>query len=251
MVAECWPARFPYRYLIDHGLRGGVAIDGPAEVLRPGFLRFANPRLRAASCRPPLRVLSIDLETTPNASEIYSVALVGAGLDEVHLRARSLVEGAVVHADERDLLHAVASRIRDADPDVITGWNVVDFDLRTWAARCETLDVRCPLGRIDGGIRFERDRSFTRQTRASLPGRMVLDGIPLVRDAIRLEDYRLETAARALLGRGKLIDPEVPDAAAEISRLFREDASHRLNNYNSKILFGCKYKCFCFLHVHF
>ena len=31
---------------------------------------------------------------------------------------------------------------------------------------------------------------------------MVLDGIALVRDALRLEDYRLETVARAVLGRG-------------------------------------------------
>jgi DNA polymerase-2 len=52
---------------------------------------------------------------------------------------------------------------------------------------------------------------------------MVLDGIPLVRDALKLPDYRLETVARAVLGRGKKIDQEVPDAAAEILRLWRED----------------------------
>ena len=32
----------------------------------------------------------------------------------------------------------------------------------------------------------------------------VLDGIPLVRDAVKLPDYRLETVGRELLGRGKL-----------------------------------------------
>ena len=44
---------------------------------------------------------------------------------------------------------------------------------------------------------------FTRQSRAAVPGRMVTDGFPLVRDAMRLPDYRLETVARAILGRGK------------------------------------------------
>jgi DNA polymerase-2 len=44
-----------------------------------------------------------------------------------------------------------------------------------------------------------------------------------VRDAVRLEDHRLETVARAVLGRGKLIDAETPDAAAEITRLYRQD----------------------------
>ena len=62
---------------------------------------------------------------------------------------------------------------------------------------------------------------------------MVLDGIPLVRDARRLPDYRVETVARAVLGRGKKIDPDAPDAAAEITRLWREEpealALYRLN----------------------
>jgi DNA polymerase-2 len=57
-----------------------------------------------------------------------------------------------------------------------------------------------------------------------VPGRQVLDGIGLVRDAsIKLDDYRLETAAQALLGRGKLIDEDTPDRAGEIERLYRED----------------------------
>ena len=62
-----------------------------------------------------------------------------------------------------------------------------------------------------------------RQSRAEVPGRMVLDGIPLVRDALRLPDYRLDTVARAVLGRGKKIDPDAPDAAREILRMWRED----------------------------
>ena len=44
-----------------------------------------------------------------------------------------------------------------------------------------------------------------------------------MRDALRLDDYRLETVARAVLGRGKKIDQDAPDAAAEIARLYRED----------------------------
>ena len=52
---------------------------------------------------------------------------------------------------------------------------------------------------------------------------MVLDGIPLVRDALKLPDYKLGTVAHEVLGRGKLIDEEAPDAAAEITRLYQEE----------------------------
>jgi DNA polymerase-2 len=215
--------RFPYRYLVDHGLRTGVEIAGEAEPLKGGLLRFANPELRPASVRPAPRALSLDLETSPDASHVYSVALVGGEVDEVHLVSRRAVRGAAVHASERALLAAVAERIRALDPDLLVGWNVVDFDLRTWAARAQALGVDAELGRLPGAILFQQDPGFTRQWRAGIPGRIALDALPLVRDALRLEDYRLETAARALLGRGKLLDAEAPDAAAEITRLYYED----------------------------
>jgi len=215
--------RFPYRYLIDCGIRAGVAIDGDEETLRPGLVRFRNPKLRASDCRPRLTVVSIDLETTRDASAIHAIALVGDGADEVHLVADRPVSGALVHPDERALLQTATRRLRELDPDIVTGWNVVDFDLRTWLDRARALRVPADLGRVAGDVSIQQDQRFTRQSRAVIPGRMVLDGIPLVRDAVRLEDYRLETAARAILSRGKRIDSDVPDAAAEIERLYREE----------------------------
>jgi len=215
--------RFAYRYLVDHGVRAGVEIDGESEAGPNGVLVFRNPRLTPAEVRPELRVLSLDLETTPDASRIFAAALAGCGVEEVHLVFGESVAGAVIHADERDLLVALLQRVRELDPDVIVGWNVVDFDLRVLARRCAARRLGCALGRVPGDIRFATDQTFTRQGRAEIPGRAVLDGGSLVRDAIRLPDYRLETVARAVLGRGKLIDSEAPDAAQEISRLYRED----------------------------
>ena len=214
--------RFPYRYLIDHGIRAAISIEG-VGALRSGLVRFANPGLAPGDTNARLRVLSIDLETPLDASAIWSVALVGDGADEVHLLHGAPVPGAIVHAHERELVESVCERVRALDPDIVTGWNVVDFDLRTWQRRADALRLRAQLGRGEGSLLFQQDPGFTRQSRATLPGRMVVDGIPLVRDAIRLPDYRLETVARALLGRGKQIDQEAPDAPAEIARLYHED----------------------------
>jgi len=213
--------RFPYRYLIDAGLRAGVAIEGPSQV-REGLLHFGNPELAPAEPRPSLRVVSLDLETDPEAREIRSVALVGDGVDEVHLAGRGAVADAIAHPDERTLLRATARRLREIDPDVITGWNVVDFDLRLWAKRGETLGAPLEIGRVAGEVRFQQEMGFTREARAAVPGRVVLDGLPLVRDAMRLDDYRLESVAQHVLGRGKRI-AKVVNPALEIDRLYRED----------------------------
>jgi len=219
--------RFVYAYLMARGIRGALRIEGPGLPPPPGAparaVRFHNPEVAPASWRPRLSVLSLDLETSPDASRIRAAALASEETREVHLLADRPVAGATAWPDERALLEAVVGRIRALDPDVLTGWNVVDFDLRVLDRRCRRLGVPCALGRAAGAVGFQRDSTYTRQSRASLPGRMVLDGIELVRDALRLDDYRLETVAREVLGRGKRIDAGASDRAAEIDRLWRED----------------------------
>jgi len=215
--------RFVYRYLIDHGIRATLGIHSGGVLGDDGLVRFTNPELAGEPADVPLRTLSLDLETTPDAGRVLSAALAGAGVEEVHLLARRAVAGAIVHPEEPALLQALVARIRALDPDLLLGWNVVDFDLRVLLARCEALGLPCHLGRAREAPRLLSDPGPLRQSRAELPGRMVLDGIGLVRDALRLPDYRLDTVARHVLGRGKKIDPDAPDAGREILRMWRED----------------------------
>ncbi|MGH7293275.1 MAG: DNA polymerase domain-containing protein, partial [Myxococcota bacterium] len=148
----------------------------------------------------------------------------GAGADEVHIVSPLPVKGATAHADEATLLCSVAARIRALDPDVLTGWNVVDFDFAVLVARAAALGVPFEIGRAPGPVRLAQDGSYTRQRRAEIPGRVVLDGIALVREAfIALDDFSLETASRTLLGRGKRIAHARGGRAAEIERLYREE----------------------------
>ncbi len=224
--------RFAYRYLIDHGIRATLEIRGRGEQRADGLVLYVNPELAPApATRAVLRTLSLDLETTPDASKIFAAAIVGCGVEEVHLVAPRAVAGAIVHPEEPALLAALVQRIRALDPDVLLGWNVVDFDLRVLLARCTALRIPCSIGRSREPPRLLVEQGPFSRSRADVTGRMVLDGIPLVRDALKLSDYRLETVARAVLGRGKKIDQEVPDAAAEIMRLWREEPEN-LAAYN-------------------
>src|SRR4030095_13011809 len=82
--------------------------------------------------------------------------------------------------------------------------------------------VRFVVGRTEEAVDPRRDASFTRESRAVIYGRLVLDALSLLRGAfIRLQDYKLETAAQALLGRGKLIAAD--HRANEIERLYRTE----------------------------
>src|SRR5579875_960033 len=195
--------RFAYRWLIDRGILGAFAVEGPFE-RRPGIGRvYRNPALAPAAFTPRLRVLSLDVETSLDATTVYSIAVAGAG-------------------DERTLIARFLAHVRAADPDVLTGWNVCDFDLAVLLRCARRSGVRFALGRADDELELLRDPGFTREARAVVPGRVVLDGLALLRSSFyRLDDYTLETAARTLLGRGKLFAPDHRGAAIEAA--YRED----------------------------
>ena len=59
---------------------------------------------------------------------------------------------------------------------------------------------------------------------ATIPGRLVLDGIDLLRGAfVRMEDYSLDAVARDVLGEGKAIKGDVQDRIDEIMHNYRHD----------------------------
>jgi DNA polymerase-2 len=224
---ECFEAdlRFAYRYLIDRGIRGAFAVAGAWEG-RPGVGRvYRNPDLAPAAFTPRLRVLSLDVETSLDGCRLYSIAAAGDGGDRVWVVGRG-ADGVPPHvetaADERDCLRRFLGHVRAVDPDVLTGWNVCDFDMSVLLGACRRVGLRCVLGRNDDEVEIRRDPNFTRESRVVLAGRQVLDGLALLRSGfVRLDDYRLETAARAILGTGKLFGPE--HRAADIERAYRED----------------------------
>jgi DNA polymerase-2 len=222
--------RFAYRWLIDHDVRGGFTVEGAFE-RRPGVGRvYRNPTLAPADWTPRLRVLSFDIETSPDGVRLYSIASAGAGGERVFLVGRGAVAGAEVVPDERTCLERFLAHVRAADPDVLTGWNVCDFDLAVLLRCCRQAGLRLTLGRNDEELELRRDQSFTREPRAILAGRLVLDGLALLRSSfVRLEDYRLETAAQAILGRGKLFAGE--HRGEQIEAAYREDPA-RLAAYN-------------------
>lgn len=209
---ECFEAdlRPHARYLIDRGLRGALRVSGPFQQGHHGERVYRNPTLQQARHRPTLRVLSLDIETDAQAGKLYSIAVTGAGGERVFLvraegqRLEALPPYAHSFADERGALLAFLEHVQRADPDALTGWNLPDFDLPVLARLCRRAGLRLTLGRSSREAVIRKSSSLWFQSRAELDGRVVLDGLALMRGSyIKLDDYSLETAARALLGRGK------------------------------------------------
>jgi DNA polymerase-2 len=224
--------RFAMRYLIDRGVRGALTIRGVARP-EPGLdAVFDDPEVGPGDWTPRLGVLSFDIETDPRAQEVLAISLYGCGVSEVLLLTppgASVPEGALAFPTAKALLRAFCARVREIDPDVLTGWNVVDFDLAVLQRIGRRLGVPLELGRGPGPLRLRAAGSSRGLRQANVPGRVVLDGLPLLRGAfVRMEDYSLDAVARAVLGEGKLLAGR--GRAEEIQRLFAEDRS-RLVEY--------------------
>jgi DNA polymerase-2 len=229
--------RFAMRFLIDRGIRGSLEIVGEGEGREdPGLgVVFDDPEVGPAEWRPRLRVLSIDIETDPQAQGLLSIALHGAGASDVLVLGADGGGDATGHATERELLAAFERRVRELDPDVLTGWNVVDFDFATLARIARRLGMPLALGRDAEGLRIRAGVTPRAMRQVMVPGRVVLDGIQLLRGAfIRMEDYGLDAVARSVLGEGKAMDSRRLAGRAraqEVLRLYREDRA-RFVDYN-------------------
>ncbi len=200
--------RFAVRYLIDRGIRGGCEIAGASTPGERVTRVFDDPELRPADVTVTPSVLSLDIETDPAGRRLLAVALHGTGVDEVYIvdpGGRALPDRAIGCAGEREALDAFSTRVRELDPDVLTGWNVVDFDLKVLDRIAGRTGAPLELGRDAGPLRLRPPRGWFGSGEASLPGRLVLDGMDLVRGAfLRFDDYTLDRVASEVLGEGKV-----------------------------------------------
>ena len=219
--------RFAVGFLIDHNIRGGLAIHGRAERGEGVDWVFDDPEIAPAEVEVEPTILSFDIETDPKARRLLAISLYGRGLDEVYIvdsSGRAMPEHAIACVDEAAALAAFCRRVSEIDPDILTGWNVVDFDLRVLSRIAARVRQPLDLGREPGSLRIRPARGYFGSGQASIPGRLVLDGMDLVRGAFaRFDDYSLETVSRAVLGEGKAVEGDVRDRADEIIRRYRTD----------------------------
>lgn len=199
------------RFLMERFLSGPVRVDRGAQTRR-----VVNARMSAGEHSPTLSMLSFDIETDPTASRLYSIA----GYSEDAAQVFMVGEG---EQDERRVLERFFAWVAKLDPDVVIGWNVVQFDLLVLQQCCDRLNLPFALGRSKQAVIWRQSRQQGARTSVLVPGRAVIDGIDTLRTAMyTFDSFSLENVAQTLLGRGKAIE-NVDQRVSRIDRLFAED----------------------------
>lgn len=186
---------FEIRFMVDTDIVGCNWLELPAEkyILRPQGKAtlcqleadvlwsdvVSHPPEGQWQRIAPLRVLSFDIECAgrkgifpePERDPVIQICSLGLRWGEpepflrlaLTLRPCAPILGAKVQSYEREeeLLQAWSTFIRTMDPDVITGYNIQNFDLPYLISRAQTLKVHTfPfLGRVSGLRSNIRDSS--------------------------------------------------------------------------------------------
>jgi len=115
-----------------------------------------------------------------------------------------------VFKTEEALLEAIIGLIKQTDPDVLTGWNVIGFDFTYMINRMNKLNVNpsamSPMNRVF----CNKDMRELDTYDITISGRIIIDGLQAYRhfrqisNQGRAEKYSLEFTAQDVLGIGKI-----------------------------------------------
>lgn len=151
---------------------------------------------------PGLRILSFDIENSVEHEFLYCICAV-VGEDGEIRRCEP------IHGTERDIITGFSDLIRSVDPDVITGYNIDNYDIRKIQERAKANKMKdaLPWGRDGGQPRVVSERFWR------VKGRLICDAWWAVRKELRPKQETLNAVSMQLLGETKMdVDPRHMDS---------------------------------------
>ncbi len=232
---ECYEAdiRFAYRFLIDNDIKSAIEIKEENYEQNEYVDRiYYEPTITPTHFTPNLNVMSIDIETSTDGKKLYSISMYSENFQKALIVSKKKVKNAIVFKDEESLLEKFKEIILEEDPDVITGWSVIDFDLNFLKEKFKEHSISFVLGRTNQQCKIKLESDFFKTSKSDFQGRLVLDAISLLKGSfIQLENYKLSTAASHFLNQEKLIDDY--NKVEEIESMYKKNPE-KLIEYNMK-----------------
>jgi len=229
---------FALRFMVDQSLQGGGWVTVEQAICRPAGQCVSSCQLEIdmhyTSLKPvelikiaPLRIFSFDIECFnpegkgfPKAetSPVIQIAvyLKQHGTEDplTHaiwtLNTCNDIAGAQVYAfeTEEELLLSFRQFLQDTDPDIITGYNIINFDLPYLLDRAETKKISFDfnkLGRLSNDRCRKRVNNFNgrESIEINIDGRVQFDMLTVIQKEQKLSSYSLNAVSAEFLGEQK------------------------------------------------
>jgi DNA polymerase-2 len=212
------------RFLMERFIYGSLEFSYATETAHGNFIQYNRVQCRKSNFVPTLSYVSLDIECSEKGV-LYSIGLASRLDNRVLMigEAQPTAEINIQWVDsEKALIIALIEWFQTFDPDIITGWSVVNFDFNLLCKRAAIHNVEFRIGRGQKicTIRQSNQSNFSF---LNLPGRVVLDGIDSLKSAAyHFPSWSLENVSQALLQEGKAIH-NVHDRMSEINHMYRHD----------------------------
>ncbi len=227
------------RFMMDMNLLGSLEINGDYESSEMIDRVYKNAQVKPSDFKPKLKIISIDTESSKDIGSLFCIGLYSENYEKNFLVSSQKVKNAVSCKTEEECLEKFKEELIKFDPDIITGWNMIDFDLAFLKNLFKKHKIPFNIGRTNEEATLRLENNFFRSSTANVPGRMVLDALNMIRDPFikeapsiktaSFDSYTLEDVSQALLKKGKLLKGK--DRHKEIESLFSKN-QQRLVEYN-------------------
>jgi len=193
---------FHHRYIYDKDMGACISVVGDeiennyATDLAIRFTSFEN----IEPFDPGLRILSFDIENSIAHDTIYTICSV-VGEDG------KIRECEPIHGNEKDIIEKFGEHILKEDPDIISGYNIDNYDIKKIIERAEKNKMP--------ELKWGRDRGHPRPISGKfwrLKGRLVIDAWWAAKRELRPKQETLNAVSLQLLGEQKMdVDPKKMD----------------------------------------
>jgi DNA polymerase II len=226
------------RFLIDNDILGSIEIEGEYDSAERIDRVYNNPKISPVYFKPNLKVVSIDLESDKKGN-LFCIGLYSENYKKNFIISKENLKDGISCKTELEILTKFRDEIIKLDPDIITGWNFIGFDLKVLSDLYKKNKLPFDIGRNNDSIRVRIESNFFRSSSADIPGRIALDGLNLIKDPFikeapmvkkaEFESYTLEDVSQALLQEGKIFKGK--DRHELIEKAFNND-KQKLIDYN-------------------
>ncbi|MDP2628763.1 MAG: DNA polymerase II, partial [Nanoarchaeota archaeon] len=211
-----------YRFLIDNNLLGTIDISEKEDYESSERIDriYHNPEISPpknsseSSKNLKLNIASIDTEWDESGN-LICIGIYSEKIKKVFMITKHELKNTISCQDESDCLEKFKSALIDLDPDIITGWNFIDFDLNELKTAFQKNKISFDLGRDNSQTKLRIQSGFFQQSKADISGRQVIDALNSIRDPFikeaptikfaNFESYTLESVSQSLLKKGKLL----------------------------------------------
>jgi DNA polymerase II len=208
------------RYLMERNIRGAVRFIGIPDASEQVF---RQARVIPSDWQPEWKVWSLDIETSVSSNTLLSIGITAMDQRVAFVVTEQSSSSSLIQrfSDEKSLLLAFIRFVKKHSPDIFIGWNLIGFDLQFIDQRCQALGIRPAFG-VNGESWSIRSSDNQGKYFASIPGRVALDGITLLKvGGYHFESYSLNHVSQEILDDGKLLHGS--ERWQEIERLHKED----------------------------